>query len=141
MSFLPRFKTNNILENIFERTKARNKGYGEVVFLNQKGNVAEGSVTNIFCVYRDKVVTPPVSDGLLPGITRAFVLELAAHLGIFVEESSVSQGELFQADEVFLTNSLLEIMPVAQIDGTLIKCPGRITSILLEEYRKKTGKR
>lgn len=134
-----RHKSANYLENILAKDAAERKGAGEAIFVNAHDEVAEGTVSNVFIVERGHVVTPPVSVGILPGITRATVLgEICPSLGVPCREDAFGLARLFQADEVFLTNSLMEVMPVATIDDVKIggRVPGEITRELMAAYRK-----
>jgi len=136
-----RHKSANYLENILAKDAAEREGAGEAIFVNAHGHVTEGTVSNVFVVEGEETVTAPVSEGLLPGITRAMVLaDLAPALGLSCREEAFGLGRLFQADEVFLTNSLMEIMPIATIDDVKIggRVPGQITRELMAAYRKAT---
>ncbi len=113
---LPRHKTLNYLPYLLARQQAADLGAHGAVILNEHGQVTEESVSNLFIVRDEKIVTPPVHCGLLPGITRAAVIEIAQQNGIVLEQSPITAGDLFKADEVFLTNSLMEVMPVRKID-------------------------
>ena len=108
-------KSANYLENILEKQSASKLGFDEVVFLNIFDKVSEGSLSNIFFVKDNILHTPIVSCGLLPGILREKVLFLGGRLGLKVNQGEFSQAELITADEVFITNSILGIMPVSQI--------------------------
>lgn len=131
-------KTLNCLEQILGRQEAAAAGADEGLFLNLNGEVVEGSVSNIFMVKGRRLVTPPVSAGLLPGIARETVLALASGLGLVVAEERIFPGELALADEAFLTNSLLEVMPLVMVDGHKIGSglPGEVTGELRRAYRK-----
>lgn len=100
-----------------EREIAKIQGYDEVIFLNRKEEISEGSVSNIFCVKGSHVFTPPVSSGLLNGILRQYLLSTYDN----ITESALRKEDLFFADEVFLTNSLMGIMPVVAVDGIVKK--------------------
>ncbi len=114
---LAQIKSANYLNNLLARRQARAMGADEAILLNDRGFLAEGSSTNIFLVSGEKLSTPSQESGILPGITREAVIELAAALGIEMAEREVRLEELLQADEAFFTNSLLEIMPLAEVDG------------------------
>ncbi len=136
-----RHKTTNYLECLMARTKARSAGYDEALFLNEHDNLTEGSISNLFLVNHDgALVTPPVDAGLLPGITRAFVQELALKLGIKSSEKNISLERLDNFCEAFITNSLMEIMPVASIsdnNGEEHHFANRnITGVLSKAYRE-----
>ncbi len=110
-------KTLNYGDCILQKRAAAARGIDEPLFLNTKGQVAEGATSNIFAVIQGEVVTPPVSCGLLPGVMRDFALRVTG-----AKERPLSPEELIQADEVFLTNSLMGAMPVRSIDGQGIAC-------------------
>lgn len=110
-------KTLNYGDCILQKRAATARGIDEPLFLNTKGQVAEGATSNIFTVIQGEVVTPPVLCGLLPGVMRNFALRVTG-----AKEYPLSPEELMQADEVFLTNSLMGAMPVRSIDGRSIAC-------------------
>lgn len=136
-----RMKTLGCLENMLAHEEAVGAGYDQAILLNTDGNVAECSSSNIFIVEAGVIVTPPIEDGALPGITRGVVIELAAKLGIGLVQEAVSVERLTKAEEVFITNSIIEIMPVSAIDGRPVDSGGRgkVTERLTEEYRKLTS--
>ncbi|HHF98649.1 MAG TPA: branched-chain amino acid aminotransferase [Candidatus Aerophobetes bacterium] len=131
-------KTLNFMENLFARKEAESKGFQEAIFLNTEGNLCEGSITNLFIVKKKKVITPSLSSGILPGITRKAVIEICARLSLVCEEKSVKPEELFKADEAFLTNSLRGILPLIEVDFKKIGegKPGEVTQLLMKEYEK-----
>ncbi|MCL2528899.1 MAG: branched-chain amino acid transaminase [Coriobacteriia bacterium] len=96
--------------------EALDHGYGEAILLNENGTVAEGSGENIFVVRNGALKTPPVSDGILEGITRDSVMQLARHFGYEVSEASLVRTDLYGADEVFFTGTAAEVTPIARID-------------------------
>lgn len=99
-------------------TDAKRKGYDEVVSLTQDGNVSEGSAMNIFLVRKGKLVTPPITENILEGVTRDSILELAANeLGLTVEERTIDRTELYRAEEAFFTGTAAQVAPIAQIDN------------------------
>lgn len=110
-------KTLNYGDCILQKRAAAARGIDEPLFLNTKDQVAEGATSNIFAVIQGEVVTPPVSCGLLPGVMRDFALRVTG-----AKERPLLPEELMQADEVFLTNSLMGAMPVRSIDGQSIAC-------------------
>ena len=113
---LVKLKTLNYLENLLAKREAREKGWDEALFLNTAGCVAEGAVSNVFIVRNGRAVTPSDDQGLLPGIMRRIVLKTCCELGIPVVERPVAPAELVRADECFLTNSLLVVMPLVKIN-------------------------
>ncbi len=115
-----RLKSLNFLNNILARKEAKAKGVDEGILLNTLGDVTEASTSNIFLVKRGIVITPREESGLLPGITRGVVLELVTSLGLKAYKRRVSLNELRGAEEAFLTNSLIELMPLVEIDGRRI---------------------
>jgi branched-chain amino acid aminotransferase len=116
---------------------ARRKGATEALMLNQAGQLCECSQTNFFLVLDGDLVTPPLDAGLLPGITRAFVLSLAADVGVPARETACTVADLARASEAFLTGTTREITPVVTVDGRPIGTgrPGPITLKLLEAFR------
>lgn len=135
---LSRLKSANYLENILAREEARKAGVDEALCLNEKGLLAEASMSNIFLVTNGTLRTPRQGSGILPGITREVVLELASQLGIDTIEGDIRLDELFHAQEAFLTNSLIEVMPLTELDGKPIGSgrPGSLTKRLMVAYRK-----
>lgn len=131
-------KSANYLTCLRAREFARRAGGDEALLLNCRGRAVEGSVSNLFVVSAEgQLVTPPAEDGLLPGVTRALVLELAAQNGLATREQSVSLTEVQAAAEAFVTNSLMEIAPVRRIGGeALPQGPGAMTRLLSRAYRR-----
>lgn len=141
LSPLSKIKTGNYLASLLARTEARQKGAEEALLLNERGSLSECSTANIFIVKNKRIITPDEKSGILSGITRQEVLKICLQSGDDVEEREVRPEELFQADEAFITNSLLEIMPLTEINGhTLGKgfC-GDITKKLHSAYRDKVN--
>jgi branched-chain amino acid aminotransferase len=139
---LSRLKSTSYLENFLARREARAAGVNEVVLLNENSFVAEGSSTNIFLVSQEMLITPSVESGVLPGITREVVLELAQTMKIITLMRQVELDELLKADEVFLTSSTIEIMPLTQLDNKPIGSgkPGPITQQLMSSYKELVAK-
>jgi branched-chain amino acid aminotransferase len=135
-------KSLNFLENILAKKEAYDAGYDEAIFLNVKNFLTEGSITNLFIIKDGEVLTPDEKCGLLPGITREVVIDICNKNKIPVKEkSNLSLSDLISADEAFLTNSLIEIMPLVKINKHLINNdrPGSLTkrlSILYKDYIK-----
>ncbi|MDR2672082.1 MAG: branched-chain amino acid transaminase [Coriobacteriales bacterium] len=100
--------------------EALDHGYGEAILLNESGLVAEGSGENIFVVRESVITTPPLSDGILAGITRDSIIELARYLGLEVREASLVRTDLYTADEVFFTGSAAEVVPIISIDNRAV---------------------
>ncbi|MEW6182256.1 MAG: aminotransferase class IV [Bacillota bacterium] len=139
---LLRHKTTSYAGRLLERKRARGNGFDEALFLNEKGCLTEGSATNIFCVSDGVIRTPPSSEGLLPGVTRAVVREIAAESGIPLEEKPLSLEDLRLSGETFLTNSVIEIMPLVVFEGNPISNgrPGPLTIRIREAYRSLVNK-
>ena len=135
---LSRLKSANYLENMLAKQEARAAGVDEAICLNEKGLLAEASMSNIFLVNDGILRTPGEESGILPGITREVVLELASQLGINTFEQDIRLDELFQTQEAFLTNSLMEIMPLTEIDGKPVGSgePESVTRRLMANYKK-----
>ncbi len=135
---LSRLKTLNYLESLMARSEATEREAEEVLLLNTKGKVAEASTANIFWACGDKVYTPSEECGVLPGIVRGWVLEKAGERGLETEVGEFPLSHLEKAEEIFLTNSLMGIMPVRQFRGRDLtaECPGPITRMLMEIYNK-----
>ncbi len=140
----PSIKSLNYLNNILAKIEAINAGTMEAVMLNPRGQVCEATGDNIFVVNGDKLVTPPVSAGILEGITRNTVMDIAQQEGLDVREQTLSRYELYNADEVFLTGTAAEVISVVNVDARDIGEgePGPVTKFLCKRYREfanKTG--
>jgi branched-chain amino acid aminotransferase len=133
----PALKCCNLLNNALAMQEAREREALEPIMLNHEGHVAEGAGSNVFLVKDGVLVTPPLSAGILAGVTRAVVLERAAVLGVPLREAVVHVPELLAADEVFITSSLKELVPVRTVDGVTIGGgrPGPVTRRLLADFR------
>ncbi|QDV12311.1 Branched-chain-amino-acid aminotransferase [Rosistilla oblonga] len=134
----PRVKSLNYLNNIIAKMEGLQAGCVEALMLNHKGDVAECTGDNVFIVDRGVLKTPSTDSGILEGITRNAVLEIAADLGIPTREMTLTRHDLFVADECFLTGSAAEVVPVVQLDNRPIGDgkPGPITKRLLEAFHK-----
>lgn len=137
----PLIKSNNLLNNALCMQQAIRKGGVEGVFRNFKGELSECSQSNLFVVTNGVVRTPPLDAGLLAGITRGFVFEIGAAIGVTVEEAALKDEDLFGADEAFFTSTTKELMPIVQVDERVIGSgrPGSITQQLLAEYRRRAN--
>jgi len=135
---LCRIKTLNYLDNLLAREDARRRGADEAILLNTRGLVAEGSASNLFLVEGGRLLTPSIESGALPGITRQAALELASAAGLEAVESGVEMQALWDAPEVFLTNSVMEVMPLTMLDGRPVGSgePGPVTERLGKMYRE-----
>jgi branched-chain amino acid aminotransferase len=133
----PRIKSLNYLNNILAKIEAIQAGCLEALMLNHKGEVAECTGDNIFLVKHGILATPPVDAGILEGVTRNAVLELARAAEIPVEEMALTRHDVYTADECFLTGTAAEVIPVVKVDGRLIGPgkPGPITRQLRERFQ------
>jgi len=133
----PAVKSLNYLSNIMAKIEAMAAGAEEGVMLNPAGYVAECTGDNIFVVKNGVIYTPTVGSGSLYGITRKVVMELAAEAGFELHEIEMSRYDLYTADEVFLTGTAAEVVPVAEYDKRLIGegGPGPITKQLIAAFR------
>jgi branched-subunit amino acid aminotransferase/4-amino-4-deoxychorismate lyase len=107
-----RFKTTSYLENIFVFTWARGQEFFDALFTNERGEITEGSISNVFFLKKGHILTPPTHAGLLPGVTRKQIIEAARTSGLPLTEETVMPGDLDQFDGAFVTNSVVEILPV-----------------------------
>lgn len=126
--------TASYMNSIFAKLEARAHGYMEAVMLNEAGLVCEGTGENIFIVRNGVMSTPPLSDGVLEGITRDTIINLAYDLEIPVIEESLTRSDLYIADEMFMTGSAAEVTPIASVDERKIGDPGEITRILQKKF-------
>ncbi|OEU52689.1 MAG: hypothetical protein BA872_08755 [Desulfobacterales bacterium C00003060] len=133
---LVRFKTTSYLENIHVFTWARGQGFFDALFTNERGEITEGSITNIFFLNKGRIFTPPVDAGLLPGVTRKQIIKVARTIGISLTESTVMLEDLNRFDGAFVTNSVIEILPVCTIGDTDYRLPETINT-LRDGYRKR----
>lgn len=137
--FIPTAKGSGAyLNSALAKSEAKRAGYDEAIMLNQSGSVSEGTGMNLFIVEDGKVMTPPVSAGILAGITRNSVMELLSDDGYDVAEEDISRGSLYNVDEIFLTGTAAEVTPVREIDGRTIGAgkPGPITGRAKELFAK-----
>lgn len=132
----PGVKSGNYLNNILALAEARRKGAYEALMCDVDGRVAEGSTSNVFVVRGDALITPALEIGLLAGITRQRIIELARDAGITVIEGALTPEEVCDADEVFLTSSIRGVLPAARVDGVALRggAPGPVTRQLMSLY-------
>lgn len=137
-SINPRIKCLNYMNNILAKMESINAGATEALMLNKDGFVAECTGQNIFLVKDNELYTPHSNSGILKGITRDTVVELARKDGKKVREDFLTRYDLYLAEECFLTGTAAQIVPVVKIDGRIVGDgkPGRITLDLLKKYRK-----
>jgi branched-chain amino acid aminotransferase len=132
----PRIKSLNYLNNILAKIEGHQAGCVEALMLNHKGEVAECTGDNIFLVVRGQLLTPPTDAGILEGVTRGAVMELAAEAGIPVHQAALTRHDVYVADECFLTGSAAEVIPVVKVDNRAIGDgrPGPVTRDLAQRF-------
>jgi branched-chain amino acid aminotransferase len=136
----PRIKSLNYLNNILAKIEGLQAGCIEALMLNTKGEVAECTGDNIFLVKNGELYTPPLDAGILEGITRDAVIELALAAGIQVHQDPLTRHDVYIADECFLTGTAAEVIPVVKVDGRQIGdgVPGPISIRLREQFHRLT---
>jgi len=139
-SILTKIKSTNYLENLYAREQAQRQGAFDGLWLNTQGQLVETTMSNLFFVKEGILHTPSLSCGCLPGTRRTLVLQTASSLGIPVYEGAYRPDALFEAEEVFLTNALMGIMPVCKINEHLFRVPSSdsdsVTSQLVQAYQE-----
>lgn len=137
----PGIKSANCLNGILAKFEAVERGAFEGVMLNVKGYLSEGTVSALFVVKNGGLFTPPLSAGILPGITRRVVMELADSLNVNVTESNMKPDRLYGADEVFLASTNMEVLPVVKVGDRAIGqgVPGPVTKSLIRAFRHYVG--
>lgn len=130
-------KTTCYLPRLLALQRAQQAGAGEALWFNDTNRLAEGCISNVFLVKDGRLCTPPLNTPVLPGITRATVIELAGQLGIDVEQRELIIDDVLGADEIFLTNSSMQVLAVCQVEQHTVGtgCPGPVTQQLLDSYR------
>lgn len=138
-SVSPLIKSNNLLNNALAMQEAIRRHAFEAILHNYRGELAECSQSNLFVVHSGKAVTPRLDAGLLPGITRAFLFDVAEEARVPVESAVLRDEDLFSADEAFLTSTTREVVPIVRVDTRVIADgrPGPVARRLLEVYRRK----
>lgn len=133
----PAIKSSNLLNNILAMREAQARGCDEPLLANHEGFLAEGASTNLFIVTEGTFLTPPLSAGILAGVTRAVVIELLASLGLPCHEKPLELDTLLGADEAFMTSTTREVVPVRQVDDSPIGDgrPGPYTCRLMDAFR------
>lgn len=126
---LSQVKSCNQLLHILVRAEAEQKGAHEGLILNTDGFVTEAAASNLFWLEDETIYTPPLSDGLLPGVTRELILELCVRLGIKTAENSVTPAGLQASDGIFMTVSSLELVEVGKLDGVTLPEPARLDDL------------
>jgi branched-chain amino acid aminotransferase len=130
----PQIKSLNFLNNILAKIEAKKAGSYEAIMVNAAGHLTEGTISNVFFCRGGVLCTPAIECGILDGITRNIVLDLAKREGLSVKEGEFTQDELYGAEEVFATNTTMEVMPVSQIDAVRYGA-GKVARLLHTVYR------
>ncbi|MGE5239152.1 MAG: branched-chain-amino-acid transaminase [Chloroflexota bacterium] len=129
----PQIKSLNFLNNILAKIEARQRGADEALMLNASSHIAEGTVSNVFFVSGGVLCTPAVECGILDGITRGVVINLAVRNGMSLREGCFTVEQLRDSSEVFITNTSMEVTPVAKVDDTSYPV-GEVTKLLMKAY-------
>ena len=134
----PRIKSLNYLNNILAKIEGQRAGCVEALMLNHKGEVAECTADNLFIVKNGKLATPPIDAGILEGVTRNAVIDLARQSGLTVDEIPLTRHDLYIADELFLTGTAAEVIPAVKLDDRTIGSgkPGAVTTRLRDQFQK-----
>jgi len=136
-AWLINHKTTSYMEKLLIKRQQVAAGFFDAILLNEKGNVAECCVSNVFCIKDEVVYTPPTSSGILPGVVRALICELLLRDGYFeLKEMDFTLEFLTSSQEVFLTNSLMGIMTVKNIDNYSFAVTGKVTEKIMEIYKE-----
>jgi branched-chain amino acid aminotransferase len=134
-SLIPHAKASGqYLNSILAKTESANAGYDEAILLDQHGCVSEGSGENVFLVRDGVLCTPPHTASILDGITRNSVVQIARDLGYTVEERDIARSELYLADEMFLSGTAAELVPVREVDDHPLGEPGEITRVIQAKF-------
>jgi branched-chain amino acid aminotransferase group I len=143
-SVVSSIKSTNYLLNVIARMEAAANGLDETILLNDGGYIAEGGGSNVFFVKGTRLVTPSTDNGIIPGVTREVIMEMAGKMGIQVKEGDISPKALGGFDEAFLTNAIIEVMPVVAVSdegGRAVTIgrgkPGKVTQRLMAAYRER----
>jgi len=139
---LSRIKSLNFLNYILARSGAQREGCDDAILMNTEGYITEGATSNIFLVKRGVITTPSLSSGIIPGIARGVILQIAKRLRLKTRERFVRHRDLLNAEEVFLTNSMAEVLPVTKIGFEKVgdDKPGPVTKLLHISYQKEVIK-
>jgi branched-chain amino acid aminotransferase len=134
-SLIPHAKASGqYLNSILAKTEATEAGYEEAILLDDHGHVSEGSGENVFIVREGNLITPGHTSSILDGITRNAIVQIATDLGYGVEERSIARAELYLADEVFLTGTAAELVPVREVDDHPLGGPGEVTRVIQAKF-------
>jgi len=137
----PRIKSLNFLNNVLAKIEAKNSSSYEALMMNYQGYLAEGTISNVFFINKkDNLCTPAIKVGILEGITRGMILDIAGELGLKSREGCFRRKDIYNAREVFITNTSMEVMPVTRIDKVRITGKaGKVTSMIHKKYKEKVS--
>jgi len=131
-------KTTNYLLKMIARREVAQRKADEGILLNSKGHVTECAGSNLFVIKNKKLITPPIDEGVMPGVTRKWVLKIAKRLNMKLSEQRITPKSLASADEIFITSTLKDVMPVAKLDGKPVGkiVPGPLTTTISSAYQQ-----
>jgi branched-chain amino acid aminotransferase len=134
-------KVTNYLANMLAVREAKARGAEEALIVDARGHVVEGASSNVFLVNAGRLATPPEGEGILMGITRAHVIAAASDLSVPIDERALYPDDLYRADEVFITSSIRELLPVVRVDGRPVGAgaPGAVVRALHRRFRREVG--
>jgi branched-chain amino acid aminotransferase len=136
----PQIKSLNFLNNVLAKIEAKNENAFEALMLNYRGYLAEGTVSNVFFIKDDSLYTPGLTAGILGGITRKAVLDIARKCGFKIRQGKFRKNAIYGAEEVFLSNTTMEVMPVSHVDNVRIGTrAGKTTKIFHQAYKQKVA--
>jgi len=137
----PRIKSLNFLNNVLAKIEAKNSASYEALMMNYQGYLAEGTISNVFFINNKNILcTPAIKVGILEGITRGMILDIAKGLGLKSREGCFRRKDIYNAREVFITNTSMEVMPVTRIDKVRIAGKaGRLSSMIHDKYKEKVS--
>jgi branched-chain amino acid aminotransferase len=136
----PQIKSLNFLNNVLAKIEAKNENTFEALMLNYRGYLAEGTVSNVFFVKDESLYTPGLNAGILGGITRKAVLDIARKCGFKIRQGEFRKNAIYGAEEVFLSNTTMEVMPVSHVDNVRIGTrAGKTTKLFHQAYKQKVA--
>jgi branched-chain amino acid aminotransferase len=136
----PQIKSLNFLNNVLAKIEAKNENAFEALMLNYRGYLAEGTVSNVFFVKDESLYTPGLNAGILGGITRKAVLDIARKCGFKIRQGKFRKNAIYGAEEVFLSNTTMEVMPVSHVDNVRIGTrAGKTTKLFHQAYKQKVA--
>jgi branched-chain amino acid aminotransferase len=136
----PQIKSLNFLNNVLAKIEAKNENTFEALMLNYRGYLAEGTVSNVFFVKDESLYTPGLNAGILGGITRKAVLDIARKCGFKIRQGKFRKNAIYGAEEVFLSNTTMEVMPVSHVDNVRIGTrAGKTTKLFHQAYKQKVA--